>query len=635
MYTTKQEQLLRILRDATEATPGTRLSTALGVSTRSVRNYVRELNELAGTEMISASHRGYVLDERALRSFEQGRRERTRADTPMQRLYYIVRRLVTSQDGVDVYDLAAMLYVSDATIEADLAKVRTLVREFALVLRRHQWVVALEGSERDKRRLVRQILLDSTHGVAAVGLSAALREYHSYDLPSLIALLRQTLTGHGLTVQEYALTDLALHVVIAVDRVSAGHLREQQTGDQEQYPALEAVADDLADTLEARYGVSLPAPERRDLARLIAARTGPNLDAAGLVADDPSVVLVRQVMRELSESYLLDVDDPTFPVNLALHVHNLVRRARTGAYARNPLGASFKQSHPLVHELAVFVASRIEAGTGVEVNEDEIAFLSLHLGAHLHKSLAAVDQVSVACAAPQYYDAHRAFVDRLAEHLGDTAVIQVAVDTVHHDWSTTSADVVVSSVEVGADVPAEVVMISPVPTRAELDRVSDVVRAVRARKVASRIRWTLSELLDPRLFWHVDRVTQGEALSLMCRRLHEEGVTAANILDDVLERERLSPTAFGGALAVPHSMRMDATRTAISVLVSDEPIEWAGSQVHLVVLFALSADGRHVFRDVLDEMIAALAEPAKIATLIGGSASYEDFVTTLLETVGR
>ncbi len=86
---------------------------------------------------------------------------------------------------------------------------------------------------------------------------------------------------------------------------------------------------------------------------------------------------------------------------------------------------------------------------------------------------------------------------------------------------------------------------------------------------------------------------------------------------------------------MPHSMRMDATRTAISVLVSDEPIEWAGSQVHLVVLFALSPNGRHVFRDVLDEMIAALAEPATISALIEHSGSYEDFVTTLLDLAGR
>lgn len=634
MYTTKQEQLLRALRDASEAMSGSRIAALLGVSTRSVRNYVREMNALAGTELVAASHRGYTLDARALRTFEQNRKIRARADTPMQRLYYIVRRLVTSSDGEDVYDLAAMLYVSDATIEADLAKVRTLVREFGLMLRRHQYLVAIEGSERDKRRLVRQILLDSTHGVAAVGLSAALREYHSYDLPSLIDLLRRTLTDHRLTVQEYALTDLALHVVIAVDRVSGGHLRESAPANPLD-ESLVSIADDLAGRLERKYGVTLPATERRDLARLIAARTGPDLGAAGLVHDDPSVVLVRQIMHELSTKYLLDIDDPSFPVNLALHVHNLVRRARSGSHARNPLGATFKQSHPLVHELAVFVASRIEAGTGIEVDEDEIAFLSLHLGAHLHKTLATADQVSVVCVVPQYYDSHRAFVERVGDHLGETAVLQQSIETVHHDWTGLTADVVVTSVEVGADAPAEVVQISAVPTRAELDKVADVVRAVRARKIASRIRWTLSELLDPRLFWHVDRTTRDDALALMCERLFGEGVTETNILEDVLERERLSPTAFGGALAVPHSMRMDATRTAISVLVSDEPVEWAGSRVHLVVLFALSPNGRHVFRDVLDEMIAALAESAKISALIEHASSYEDFVSTLLDVSER
>jgi lichenan operon transcriptional antiterminator len=609
--------------------PGQTLSAALGVSTRSVRQYVHELNALAGGPMVQASHQGYLLDERLARRFASDRPDRRRAETPLQRLYYIARRLVTSTDGEDVFALAEMLAVSDATIEADLSKVRTMLREFDLTLRRDRTVVRIEGSEVDQRRLVRQILLDSAHGVAAAGLTAAMHEFHAYDLPGLTRLVEQCLVAEGIELHEYALGDLALHVVIALDRIATGHRHEAEPSGPADDPRVQRAVTALCDALEDRHDVVVDAGERTDLTRLVAARVGPH-DAADGPAEDPYLALVRDVMRALSSQYLLDIDDDAFALNLSLHVRNLVARARSGQHARNPLRTSFKQSHPLVHELAVFVASQVEAGTGIEMDEDEIVFLSLHLGAYLQRTLEDADRVTVTCVVPRYYDVHRAFAERIAQHLGDTATVEDTITTLHHDWEQVTSDLIVSTIDLPATLRAEVVQVSPVPGRAELDRLSDVVRATRDRKSAARIRWTLSELFDPRLFRRVARTTQAEALETMCADLVAEGVARPTFLDDVRERERLSPTAFGGSIAVPHSLRMDCHRTAISILISDEPITWGESSVHLVALFALSPNGRHVFRDVLDQFIATLADPVRIAQIVADATSYERFVRAVV-----
>lgn len=626
---TRQETLLRVLRRAPGPVAGAALAAALDVSTRSVRQYVRDLNALAGGAMIEASHLGYVLDERLAQRFERDRPDRSRADTPLQRLYYIARRLVTSTDGEDVFALADMLFMSESTIEGDLSKVRTLLREFDLVLERDGGRLRITGSEADQRRLVRQILLDSAQGVSAAGLAAAVQEYHAYDLEGLTALIVDALTGHGIDLNEYALNDLALHAVIAVDRISGGHGRPD-SGPIVDDPHINAAVEALCAALEPRYGIAISPAERTSLARLIAARATPSLTDEPGVAD-PYLRLVQQIMRQLSERYLLDIDDDAFALNLSLHVRNLVARARSGQHARNPLRTSFKQSHPLIHELAVFVASEIEAGAGVELDEDEIVFLSLHLGAYLQKTLDEADRVTITCVVPRYYDVHRAFDARLAEHLGAQVTIDETITTLHHDWSTITSDLIVSTIDMPTSLRAEVVLVSPVPTTSELDLVAAAARTVRSRKSAARIRWTLSELLDPRLFVRVPSISQADALERMCSTLVDEGVVGPAFLQDVLERERLSPTAFGGSIAVPHSLRMDADRTAISILISDEPIAWSGSRVQLVALFALSPTGRHVFRDVLDTFIATLANPVRMAEVVAGGTSYEGFVRTVTQ----
>ncbi|MGB4272977.1 MAG: PTS sugar transporter subunit IIA, partial [Propionicimonas sp.] len=116
--------------------------------------------------------------------------------------------------------------------------------------------------------------------------------------------------------------------------------------------------------------------------------------------------------------------------------------------------------------------------------------------------------------------------------------------------------------------------------------------------------------MDPEFFIHVPLVNSKEdALAIMCHQLVAAGVVHDNFYDDVLDREQRSSTAFGGPFAIPHSMFMDARRTAIAVLVTDRAVPWGSSSVRLVVLFALSPDGRQIFRDVLDKLIGLLAEP--------------------------
>lgn len=632
MPQTRQQRLIDALLVASHPLSGDELGATLGVSARSVRKYVQEINGQTDAALIVTSHRGYTLDEHLWSTREAEPPER-RVETPMERLYYIARRLVTSADGEDVYDLAEMLFVSDSTIEGDLSKVRGLLAEYGLELQRTRANVRIVGSERAQRRLVRQLLLESARGVTAAGLSSAIVELQTIDLRELTGWIRVVLERHALVTQEYGLHDLALHVAIAVSRVTAGHTRDR-VEEPVAIGTVRAAADDLAALIEERHRVRLPEPERAELARLIVTRTGTSSASAAAVGDE-YLALVRSILDRLSDRYLLDIDDDTFVVNLSLHVRNLIARARSGTTARNPLGESFKQDHPLIHELAVFVASGIEQGAEISMDEDEIVFIAFHLGAYLQRTLESTGQVRVVCVVPQYYSTAVEFTRRVESRLGDVAAVVDTVTELDHDWASLDADLVVTSTPMPAGVPAAIVEVSPIPSVSDLDAVVDAVRSARGAKSGARIRWAITELIDPRLFTRVTRTTREDALAMMAGQLESEGVVGAGFLHEVEDRERLSPTAFGGSIAVPHSMNMNAQRTAISILVSEEPIDWAGSRVHLVALFALDPHGRRVFRDVLDDFIATLADSARIGRIVKAATSYDAFAAALLSEIAQ
>lgn len=634
----RQNQLLRALDSSATALSGRDLAQRLQVSTRSIRQYARDINRQAGEEVVQASHRGYTLDRPA----HDRLRARTsstirRYDTPQQRLYFIARHLIThSGEGADVFDLADLLSVSPPTIEADLTRARELFREYGLAIRRDRDLLHLEGSERDQRRLARQILLNAGQGMNPAAFQNFAIDYPDYDIRALRVEIQQSLATGDLDLDEYTLNDIIIHLTIAADRVRKGHTLAGIDSPAPADQAVDAAAESLVAAVAHTFRVQLPDSERKLLTVMLSARGRRWHRAdAGTIVHTEALTMVREAMRELSGNYLLDFYDESTIVDLSVHVQNLIQRARSGQALQNPLGDTFKNMHPLIHELALYFAERIEERAEVQVSSGEVDFLSFHLGTQFQRQLEQGPPVTLTVVVPRYRDTHTQAVAKLSAALGDQAVIADVVTSVDHDWERIATDLVVSALDLGELTNVPVVEISPILGRDDIDRVLDAVRLERQRVARQKVRSSILTLIEPGLFHRIPSVaSKEEALAIMCHTLLAEGLTHSAFYDDVLDRERRSSTAFGGQFAIPHSMYMDARRPGISIMVTDKSIPWGSSSVRLVVLFALSPESRGIFRDVLDEFIRVLSEPANITTLIAAADTHKTFVRTLAELLG-
>lgn len=57
--------------------------------------------------------------------------------------------------------------------------------------------------------------------------------------------------------------------------------------------------------------------------------------------------------------------------------------------------------------------------------------------------------------------------------------------------------------------------------------------------------------------------------------------------------------------------------------------------VRLVLMFAISPDGRAVFRDVLDRLTELLSTPNHVRRLLENSSDYQEFVHELVDLVSN
>ena len=125
------------------------ISQQFGVSTRQVKNYIRQLNnKISPNEIIFISKNECTLVANYkdyLNKFEQPEY------TPKERNAYIISQLLTNNENINIFDIADTLYVSRPTIESDLKKIRKQIESFQLELHTKDDVLYITGREKNKR----------------------------------------------------------------------------------------------------------------------------------------------------------------------------------------------------------------------------------------------------------------------------------------------------------------------------------------------------------------------------------------------------------------------------------------------------------------------------------------------------
>ena len=637
----KYERLLDQLVQSEGWVTAAELADHLGVTTRSVRSYVTAAKSAAHPlPIITASTSGYRLNRDAYATFASGAKARdSDFDTPRDRVHHLVRRLTEAPQGLDIHALADSLFVSESTIEGDLRKVKVLGEDAGVSLARHGSVVTLTGSEADHRRLLSKLF----HSESAQGfleLENVQREFASDDLGAFKTDLIEMLDLQGYFVNEYGVNSVLLHVAIAVDRVT----RDQRL------PVIEArvrdaitepVTSGLAILISTHFNVTLGDADLDYIAKLLTTRVitpgqgRPVKEVVENYVDPENLEIVRQIVAQVSEEYLVDLNDESFMVRLALHLGNLVARAQENSYSRNPLVRSIKTSYPMIYDVAVFMASQIQRAKSITMNDDEISYIALHLGSHLERQSRREERLTCAIVCPGYYDMHTILRERIESALGAELSVEIVVTRTDVDWLDFSTDLILTTIA-AKGTGDNVVVIQPFLTDGDIDNIRRAISRLRRHRRRMQIKDDLLLYFDEGLFLrNVVADSEVEMIRLLGGLMVDRGIIDASYVDGAVERELMSSTAFTDTIAVPHAMVMSASRTSIAIAVNETPMPWGDNRVNVIALIAFSSSGRSSFQEVFDQFVEVFADRAEVLELIKRSVDFTAFIEELVHVIDK
>jgi lichenan operon transcriptional antiterminator len=622
------------------------LADAIGVTPRSIRSYVTAVNaRVPGGDAVESGPQGY----RALPAAAVALRaeEATDSATPRDRLHTLVRALLDADDGIDVFETAAELHVSPATLESDLVRVRALLGGTQLTLERSAARARLRGTEVAQRRLLSRLAHDEMDA-GAFDITALRRSLGSGTIdPDALGAFKSALVAElgalGYFVNEYGMSDVVMHIAIAADRVARGRGLEAGRGAETEGQA--AVGDILGRLTAAHLGVRLGEGDREHLTTLVLTRVltpgASTSDDAARSGLEPRVEqAVREVVVRAAEEFLVDIVHEDFVLRLALHVQNLLHRAREQAWSRNPLTRSLKSTYPMIFEVAVFVASGLQERLGLEIQDDEIAYIAMHVGGQLERRRRADAMLSATIVCPGYYELHELLRSSVDRSLGQDIEI-VGVETrADPDWDAIDTDLVLTTID--PPVPSDrIVRIQPFLTDADVDRVRAAAARVRRGRRLARLRTELERYFDPAAFVRGLAADGGEegVIRHLGSLLVARGVIDDDYVERTIERERMSSTAFTDALAVPHALRMTASRTAIAIGIADPSIPWgppspAGqARVQVVALVAFSEGDREAFQTVFEQFVEVFSERDSVQRIVRRGVDFPAFLDELVAVI--
>lgn len=637
MKTSKKELFLNFIKTQHDWIDSSTLANYLNVSTRSIRKYVNEIN--SNGEFILSSKKGYKVN---LNNNCQTKVDSSENISPDNRLNLILKELIVNSNGINIFDLSEELFVSPATIEGDIVKANKFIGSYNLKIKQSKFLLKLIGNESAKRKLMSSIIFKET-GSDFLSLFDVQKIYQEYNLTKLKENIIYILKKYNLFINEYAINNILLHLMITIDRIKKNNYIESvEVVNYIDNNNDISISRDISNFLESEYNITLTSAELYYLVFQLTNKTTVlnynQMDTKSLsnYIDEHFVKLTKKIIKNVYDLYFIDLSDDEFVVKFTLHVKNLISRAKNNQVLRNQIPQKLKDSYPLIYDISVYICNQIQILENIEIDEDEISYISLHVGSFFDRQKLLEDKILCALITPNYYDLQFKIVRDLEKRFNESIeIIQIFSDTHNLDFDN-KVDMVITTLPINNRCPIPFVYVNPYLNRKDYDNIQSKFIQIKDKKNILTVQNHLEMYFSESLFMkNIYLDSAKDYIKFMGNILYENKYVKPNYIDDVLIREKMSSTAFNNNVAIPHSMKMDALKTGVCLIVNDKPVKWGEEKVQIIAMIPINEKEKEKFNYIFESFIEILSEwnNVKELTKADNYSSFMNRIAYLIQNI--
>ena len=621
----KQEELINYLYTHNEKVTANILSKALNLSIRTIKSYIAELN-MNYPSLISSSNRGYVIDKVKANSLLQYKDDIPQ-DYESRCIYIIKKTLLEKQDYIDIFDLCEELFISYSTLKKDIYKMNTSFANFKITFSSENNKLHVGGSEQNKRKLISHVMSEEVSG-NFLNLTLLQESFPDYDLDDACTLIKDICKQHHYYLNDFSCVNFILHVTIMVSRINHGnHIINNNELIQVTNKNDEKIAKELCLALEQVFNVSFNSSEILEIYILFknnANYINNENENVSLLVSDEIIQITKNIIKNVDEHFFINLDSDNFITPFMLHLKNLKNRLIKNNLLKNPMLDSIKISCPTIYDISTFIAYQLTLSFHENVNEDEIAFIALHVGTEIERQKKEETKVSCLLLCPEYLNITSTLHKKIMMDFGDQLTIQKSI-SFENEILGNNFDLLITTVPVLESTNYFTVLLPPFPMSYEKNKILDAIIRIENTKKSQILTNNLNFYFNAKLFYSMNEdISKSAVINELAERMINLGYVEENFKEEIWKRETASSTAFMN-IAIPHPMKMSAYKTSIGVVISHKGIDW-GNQHFVNVVFMIAfnkIDNKH-FHALYESLVLLFNEPIVISE-IKKCKNFNDF----------
>ena len=643
----KEQELLNYLSEFNKPIRSAEIANALDISVRSVKNYVHNINSLYGKNIILSSRNGYELNLQNNYSLVLTNSSQQIPQTLEERSFFIIKQLVLNHSAqIEIFDLCDSLCVSYSTIKSIISKMNKTYSSYNLEFYCEHDCVRIKGDEINKRKLLSYIINEESKS-SIMNVNVLKNNFASIDVEKLQNIIFTTFKKYNYYLNDFSSMNLLLHLLIIVDRELNGNKlndgqNEVSIDNQDELNFL----NEFIAQLETTFEIPINKYERFEIYMLFKTNANFSIEDSSkklkeLVGDN-IIELIDKYVEDINNIYMVDLSSKAFKTPFTLHLKNLLLRAQSGKYTSNPMAETIKNNSPLIFDIAIYISLDLAERFNIKINEDETAFLAMHIGSEIERQADNKDKIPVAILCPNYHNMADQIMNSLMLNFGNQLNM---VGSIHNenDFYTlnnpvsilfTTIPVTTKIINTNTNEPLDVVLISPLNLKSQFSIIQNAILQAQEKYRDRKLKVKFNDFFEQSLFVVDSKLkNKKQVLTKLCDCLLVQNYVDTNFEESVYKRENAAGTAFGN-VAIPHSIEMNAIKTSIAVAISKEGIQWNSNIVHIVLLLAINKADRRSFRALYESLISLFSED-KVIQKIRNCTSFDEFKSIIYTALGE
>lgn len=369
------------------------LSLALNVSLRTIKYEIKEIKKKLNDNRVQlkSSPKGYTISiqdvafEDYLNDLTSSRKikviDKMNAHN-YERVFYILRRILTDDTYVKFDDLSQEIYVSLSTLNQDIKEVKRILKKYNLeIVSKPYYGICVKGSEQDRRLCISEYIFHNEKVYVEQYLDK-IKEIFQVDVQQIQAvemILRRWAIQNNVFLSDISIRNISIHIVITLIRNKQGHFIE--------------VSDDYLEQIKSDSLYDLICLFVRQVEVGFAYHFDPNeiayiymhIDSKRVLDESDARMIVQSiaieevldaVFEEIYNNFDIDISkDAELRKFIMLHIPQMIKRINNNLIIRNPIIHESLRKYLYATKVTISAVAVIESYYHVTIPLDEFGYL--------------------------------------------------------------------------------------------------------------------------------------------------------------------------------------------------------------------------------------------------------------------